>query len=207
MPPQSVRTPDLSHHARALRPILESNHAITTCFACHATGVGTATDVSGMQPGVRCERCHGPGRQHVESAKSGAPLQQVRAAVVNPGRFQAKARVEAVSAIAFRAQGISLRNRRARNSPIRANRIDGQPMFQGKQATSLHHVPRSARRRRATHRDILFEPLRRLPWRCAAIRIQVPAGDQTELPAMPHAADVFRAVSEVHRSSHPDLLV
>ena len=40
------------------------------CFNCHATGVRTGfdgPDLSRMTPGVQCERCHGPGAEHVET--------------------------------------------------------------------------------------------------------------------------------------------
>lgn len=41
--------------------------AITQCFQCHSTGPVTVTaegKVNISEPGVRCERCHGPGRGH-----------------------------------------------------------------------------------------------------------------------------------------------
>jgi hypothetical protein len=38
---------------------------IFRCFNCHATAVKADLDLSGMQPGVQCERCHGPGSEHV----------------------------------------------------------------------------------------------------------------------------------------------
>lgn len=48
--------------------IAQSNATITKCFACHATGVRPGPDLTGMTPGVTCERCHGPGAAHVKSA-------------------------------------------------------------------------------------------------------------------------------------------
>jgi hypothetical protein len=48
-----------------------------TCFACHATQVSardeTGIDEATMIPNVSCERCHGPGRAHVEASRRGAP--------------------------------------------------------------------------------------------------------------------------------------
>ena len=43
------------------------------CFACHTTITSaedlTRVDVKTMMPNVTCERCHGPGKSHVEAAK------------------------------------------------------------------------------------------------------------------------------------------
>lgn len=47
------------------------------CFGCHATQLslheGPGIDEAMMIPNVTCERCHGPGRAHVEAARRGAP--------------------------------------------------------------------------------------------------------------------------------------
>jgi hypothetical protein len=46
------------------------------CFGCHATEVSApgdpGIDEARMIPNVSCERCHGPGRAHVEAARRGA---------------------------------------------------------------------------------------------------------------------------------------
>lgn len=45
------------------------------CLECHATptapALGEAAELERMLPNVNCERCHGPGRAHVELAQSG----------------------------------------------------------------------------------------------------------------------------------------
>jgi hypothetical protein len=46
--------------------IPQSPETITRCFQCHATAVKAGPDLSEMQPGITCERCHGPGAAHVE---------------------------------------------------------------------------------------------------------------------------------------------
>ena len=47
------------------------------CFGCHATQLSlrdeSRIDEAMMIPNVSCERCHGPGRAHVEAARRGAP--------------------------------------------------------------------------------------------------------------------------------------
>jgi len=44
----------------------QSAQTIFQCFNCHATGVTSGPDLSIMQPGVQCERCHGPAGDHVK---------------------------------------------------------------------------------------------------------------------------------------------
>ena len=59
----------------------ESVNAAHSCFGCHTTGYS----VSGkeyVEPGVGCEACHGPGREHVSSEGS---IEHI----VNPGRLSA----------------------------------------------------------------------------------------------------------------------
>ena len=54
---------------------MELNHPVdSTCLFCHASRVqrpvnGTVNKFAGdafLQPGVGCERCHGPGSDHVK---------------------------------------------------------------------------------------------------------------------------------------------
>jgi hypothetical protein len=90
------------HPERANSPesqlgIFQDGITISRCFNCHATGVqpsASGPDLSAIREGVTCERCHGPGAAHIALAKSGAAPPAVRRALVNPGRFPAKARVE-----------------------------------------------------------------------------------------------------------------
>jgi tetratricopeptide (TPR) repeat protein len=43
---------------------------------------------SGALPeGIDCQRCHGPGRAHVEAARAGASADAIRKAIVNPARL------------------------------------------------------------------------------------------------------------------------
>ncbi|HXW16046.1 MAG TPA: multiheme c-type cytochrome [Terriglobia bacterium] len=53
------------------RPLTDS--AVLKCFNCHSTG---AEGESGLQlahrtPGITCEKCHGPGREHLAAVQSG----------------------------------------------------------------------------------------------------------------------------------------
>jgi hypothetical protein len=60
-PPSS--TPD----ARAALGLINDQATIGRCFHCHAANVQTrpALDLSAIQPGITCQRCHGEGRQHI----------------------------------------------------------------------------------------------------------------------------------------------
>jgi hypothetical protein len=63
------------------------------CFGCHTTQVsaraGRTIDEETMIPNVSCERCHGPGRKHVEAARRGAPEAELELPF-GPGRYTAE---------------------------------------------------------------------------------------------------------------------
>jgi hypothetical protein len=88
--------PQKASGAAAELGVAQDGKTILQCFNCHATGVPASAvpDVSAIIPGVTCERCHGPGAAHVRAAKEGAPVDEVRKTLVNPGRFPARAQVE-----------------------------------------------------------------------------------------------------------------
>ena len=73
------------------------------CVFCH-TGypeLEPAADTSGHAPlfpgripeGIDCQRCHGPGRRHIEAAASGK-FESIRAAIVNPKRLSPERQLE-----------------------------------------------------------------------------------------------------------------
>lgn len=73
------------------------------CVACH-TGypkIETGADASGREPlfpaglpeGIDCQRCHGPGRKHIEAA-AGGKLEDIRSAIVNPKRLPRERQLE-----------------------------------------------------------------------------------------------------------------
>jgi hypothetical protein len=68
---------------------LSSREALK-CFKCHTTRTsaeGDSTlDVAAMIPNVSCERCHGPGRDHVAAARRGASGLSMP---LGPGRWTA----------------------------------------------------------------------------------------------------------------------
>ncbi len=77
--------------------MLQDAQTITSCFNCHGAGARrseTGPNLGSFWPGVRCERCHGPGSSHVEAALRSAPTQLIDSQIMNPGRLPAKAQVE-----------------------------------------------------------------------------------------------------------------
>jgi tetratricopeptide (TPR) repeat protein len=82
--------------AAAALGMIQTPETIYRCFNCHATGVKRGSDrpdLSSMQPGVGCERCHGPGGEHIAAVRAGRRAQIFRT-LLNPGRFPARAVVE-----------------------------------------------------------------------------------------------------------------
>jgi tetratricopeptide (TPR) repeat protein len=63
------------------------------CFFCHSAY--PRDDVEGSEfilrgtisEGIDCQRCHGPGRAHVQNASAGRPQTEIRGAIVNPARL------------------------------------------------------------------------------------------------------------------------
>lgn len=75
--------------------ILQTPETAYGCFSCHATGVkrgAAGPDLSAMRPGVECERCHGPGAEHVASA--GSPNLGAEKKIANPGRLDSAGVIE-----------------------------------------------------------------------------------------------------------------
>ncbi len=89
---------DRADHFDFRRPVAYS------CMFCHNgyPAVEPSQDVAGADPiypaqlpeGIDCQRCHGPGRQHIQAVQSGQSKEKIRAAVVNPARLSAELQFE-----------------------------------------------------------------------------------------------------------------
>lgn len=74
------------------------------CVSCH-TGypeIEPGADASGHEPlfpgripeGIDCQRCHGPGRNHIQAATGGGKPDSIRVAIVNPKRLAPERQLE-----------------------------------------------------------------------------------------------------------------
>jgi Zn finger protein HypA/HybF involved in hydrogenase expression len=76
--------------------IFSPRSEILSCFGCHSTGtpaLGEAFEIRPAELGVRCESCHGPGREHTERIAQGE-VEAARRAIGNPARLRAEAQME-----------------------------------------------------------------------------------------------------------------
>lgn len=82
---------DRPDHSGLLRPVRRE------CMFCHNAypEVPAGSDRAGaphrfpadLPEGIGCQRCHGPGGEHVRRAELGAPAEAVREAIVDPGEL------------------------------------------------------------------------------------------------------------------------
>jgi Cytochrome c554 and c-prime len=80
-----------SPHRTPIGAVFDARQA-RKCFGCHATQIsldGETIDKATLIPNVSCERCHGPGRAHVEVARRGAADSEL-ALPFGPGRYTAE---------------------------------------------------------------------------------------------------------------------
>lgn len=82
---------DRPDHSGSVRPIFYE------CMFCHngypnvpegaQRDTTQTTYVQPLPEGIDCQRCHGPGQDHVDKASHGAAVGAIRAAIVNPARL------------------------------------------------------------------------------------------------------------------------
>jgi tetratricopeptide (TPR) repeat protein len=94
----------------AMSPGFDSRHPQTRrlvsygCVFCHDAypQVPSGSDVPDADPvftgdlpeGIDCQRCHGPGGQHIRAAQAGAEVSDIRSRIVNPARLSSKLQME-----------------------------------------------------------------------------------------------------------------
>src|SRR5579864_9350488 len=67
---------------------------ISECLSCHASYPEQGSNLTTNEPvfgdvpeGIDCQRCHGPGRAHLEAASGHANLETIRRSIVNPAKL------------------------------------------------------------------------------------------------------------------------
>ena len=94
----------------AMSPGFDSSHPQTRrlvsygCVFCHDAypQVPAGSDVPDADPvftgnlpeGIDCQRCHGPGGQHIRAAQAGAEFSEIKSRIVNPARLSSKLQME-----------------------------------------------------------------------------------------------------------------
>jgi predicted CXXCH cytochrome family protein len=78
--------------------------------------------------GIDCQRCHGPGQQHIEAVGAGATAQQVRAAIVNPGRLTPQREMEVCMQCHLETSSLKLPHSLQRQNRLPFSYIPGQPL-------------------------------------------------------------------------------
>ena len=114
---------------------MDFRRAITAkCMFCHNgypegnAGLERSIFPEKLPQGIDCQRCHGPGRAHVEAAMSGqAAPELVRSAIVNPGRLGRERQLEVCMQCHLETSHHEPNEQRAFDRPIFSYR-PGQPM-------------------------------------------------------------------------------
>jgi Flp pilus assembly protein TadD len=89
---------DRADYSGSVRPIFYE------CMFCHngyprvpegaQRDTAQTTYLQPLPEGIDCQRCHGPGQDHVDKASHGAAAETVRAAIVNPARLNTDRQME-----------------------------------------------------------------------------------------------------------------
>jgi predicted CXXCH cytochrome family protein len=122
---------DRPDYAGSVRPIYYE------CMSCHngyptmpqQRDLSQTTYVLPLPEGIDCQRCHGPGQNHVDKASTaGAAPQIIRAAIVNPGKLNPERAME----VCLQCH-LDTSNQKLPTTVVRANRIPfsyvpGQPL-------------------------------------------------------------------------------
>jgi predicted CXXCH cytochrome family protein len=82
-----------------------------------------------LPAGIDCQRCHGPGRRHIETGgRAGATAAQIRASIVNPKRLSPERELEICMQCHLQTTALSLPHSLQRPGVAPFSYIAGQPM-------------------------------------------------------------------------------
>lgn len=114
-----------------------------TCFACHngyPRGAASGDGYPAQLPeGIDCQRCHGPGEPHVDAAKQGRPVAEVKAAIVNPKRLSGEREMEVCLQCHLETTSFELPNAMIRHGREPFSYRPGEPL--GDYQLHFDHAP------------------------------------------------------------------
>jgi predicted CXXCH cytochrome family protein len=123
---------DRPDYAGSARPIYYE------CMACHNgypkipegehKDVTQATYLQPLPEGIDCQRCHGPGQNHVDKASEGAPAEAIRAAIVNPARLSPDREMEVCLQCHLETSNEKLPHAVVRSDRLPFSYVAGQPL-------------------------------------------------------------------------------
>jgi predicted CXXCH cytochrome family protein len=123
---------DRPDYAGSVRPIFYE------CMFCHNgyPGIpsGQHRDMSQMTylpplpEGIDCQRCHGPGQDHVDRASGGDGVEAIRAAIVNPGKLNSDRAMEVCLQCHLETSNQKLPHAIVRFNRIPFSYVPGQPL-------------------------------------------------------------------------------
>ncbi|HEY6342816.1 MAG TPA: tetratricopeptide repeat protein [Bryobacteraceae bacterium] len=123
---------DRPDYAGSARPIYYE------CMSCHngypkipegnSKDVNQATYLSPLPEGIDCQRCHGPGQNHVDRAFEGAPAEVIRTAIVNPARLSADREIEVCLQCHLETSNEKLPHAIVRFDRLPFSYVPGQPL-------------------------------------------------------------------------------
>jgi predicted CXXCH cytochrome family protein len=123
---------DRPDYAGSVRPIYYE------CMSCHNgypripegehKDVTQATYLQPLPEGIDCQRCHGPGQNHVDKATEGAAADVVRAAIVNPARLNPDREMEVCLQCHLETSNEKLPHAIVRFDRVPFSYVPGQPL-------------------------------------------------------------------------------
>jgi predicted CXXCH cytochrome family protein len=123
---------DRPDYAGSVRPIYYE------CMGCHngypkipegdRKDASQATYLQPLPEGIDCQRCHGPGQNHVDRASEGAPAEVVRAAIVNPARLSPDRKMEVCLQCHLETSNEKLPHAIVRFDRVPFSYVPGQPL-------------------------------------------------------------------------------
>jgi predicted CXXCH cytochrome family protein len=203
----------------AMSPGFDSRHPITRrlvsyeCISCHDGNprIPAGHDGPGSEPvfdgdlpeGIDCQRCHGPGGNHVRAAQTaGASREQIRAGIVNPSRLSPKLRMDLCMQCHLETTSTAFPSRIRRFNRGPFSFTPGEPL--GAFVLSFDHAPGA--------RDDKFEIVGSSAYRLRQSRCFIASKEALTCDTChdPHrasgAGDAVRHYSEVCRRCHAGAL-